>query len=93
MLLIFKLDTVEIPEVSNRQSRSQRIIEDIAKVRHIAKDENGSSVALELTGLNDDGINELIRATNEVSISRSKRLRIETHPKADHRQNMQVLSV
>ena len=93
VLLVFKLNPVQIPEVSNRNRRSERIIEDIAIVRHITKKENGSSVALELTGLNDDGINELIRVTNEVSISMSKRRRIYAESDVRNKRAAEVLPV
>lgn len=70
VLLMFKLDQ----HISSSAARSgnEKIIEHIAQVRHITNDENGASVALELVGLNDEGIDELIRATNEASIMLNK---------------------
>ena len=41
-----------------------RIIEDICEVRQVQKIENGCSIAVELVGLNDSDVDELIRLTN-----------------------------
>ncbi len=52
----------------------EKVIESIAMVKHIkANQEEGFSIALELTGLEDGDIDELIRATNEASIGIDKR--------------------
>ncbi len=45
-----------------------RIVEDIGEVRHTKAIQNGFSIAVELTGLSDSNINELIRATNAASL-------------------------
>ena len=45
-----------------------KIVEDIGEVRHITAIENGLSIAVELTGLSDSDVNELIRATNAASV-------------------------
>ena len=45
-----------------------RIVEDVGEVRHVKAIENGFSIAVELTGLGDSGVNELIRATNAASL-------------------------
>jgi hypothetical protein len=43
------------------------VVEDIAEVRHIRAISNGFSIAVELIGLSDPDIGELIRATNGAS--------------------------
>ena len=48
----------------NRKNTPSKIIEDIGEVRHVEAIQNGSSIAVELTGLSDSDLNELIRATN-----------------------------
>ena len=48
----------------DRKNTPSKIIEDIGEVRHVRTLKNGSSIAVELTGLNDSNINELIQATN-----------------------------
>ena len=48
----------------DRKNTPSKIIEDIGEVRHVKAVENGSSIAVELTGLSDSDLNELIRATN-----------------------------
>lgn len=45
-----------------------RVVEDIGEVRHIKAMQNGFSIAVELTGLSDSNVNELIRATNAASL-------------------------
>jgi len=44
-----------------------KIVEDIGEVRRVTAIENGLSIAVELTGLSDSDINELIRAANAAS--------------------------
>jgi hypothetical protein len=46
----------------------EKIIEDIGQVRHTKSIKNGFSIAVELTGLSDPNISELIRATNAASL-------------------------
>ena len=72
VLLMFKLDQKETDSETNAHTLSEKIIEHIAIVRHISDNTGQPSVALELTGLNDDDINELIRATNETLIRTNK---------------------
>ena len=45
-----------------------KIVEDIGEVRHVTAIENGLSIAVELTGLSDSDVNELIRAANAASV-------------------------
>ena len=50
----------------DRKNITSKIIEDIGEVRHVKPLPNkGSSIAVELTGLSDSDLNELIRATNK----------------------------
>jgi len=46
----------------------ERIVEDIGEVRHAEATQNGFSIAVELIGLNDSNVSELIRATNAASV-------------------------
>jgi len=70
MLVLVRLDEEEnkgpIPMPRNRKKVTS-IIEDIGEVRHTKAIQNGFSIAVELTGLSDSDINELIRATNAAS--------------------------
>ncbi len=45
-----------------------KIVEDIGEVRHIKAVTNGFSIAVELTGLSDSDVDELICATNAASL-------------------------
>ena len=58
VLLVFRLNDEE------------KVVESIAIVRHVITKESGSSLAVELTGLSESNINELICATNSASIRR-----------------------
>jgi hypothetical protein len=49
---------------TDRKSKPSKIVEDIGEVKQVRALENGSSIAVELTGLSDSNLNELIRATN-----------------------------
>jgi hypothetical protein len=51
----------------NGKTPTPRVVEDIAEVRHIRAVSNGFSIALELIGLSDSDVGELIRATNGAS--------------------------
>ena len=71
VLVILKLSEEEVRKPgSNRTDKiaPQRIVEDVGEVRHTKKIKNGFSIAVELTGLSDPNINELIRATNSASL-------------------------
>jgi len=46
----------------------EKIVEDIGQVRHTKRIKDGFSIAIELTGLSDPNINELVRVTNAVSL-------------------------
>ena len=52
----------------NVKNRPSRIVEDIGIVRHTEEAENGFSVAVELTGLSETNLSEMVRATNAVSM-------------------------
>lgn len=62
-----------------RREKSSRIIEDIGVVRHAEAVEDGFSIAVELTGLNDTNLSELVRATNAASL----KTRFSTKPVSD----------
>jgi hypothetical protein len=67
VLVVLQLSEEENMDSSLRNARSKtplRIVEDIGEVRHAKVIENGFSIAVELTGVNDSNISELIRATN-----------------------------
>ena len=65
VLVVFDLEVESLmsddPATVDRRSR---LIEDIGEVRHVKQLEKGVSVAVELSGLKDADVNELIRATN-----------------------------
>ena len=48
--------------------RRSRLIEDTGEIRHVKRLEEGVSVAVELSGLKDADVSELIRATNAALI-------------------------
>ena len=73
VLIIFALN--ELKEITqqkadvSRNLAGEKAIESLAIVRHVkATGNDGRSIALELTGIDDDDIDELIRVTNEASI-------------------------
>jgi len=70
VLVIFRLDERENPAESpskGRKTAPSRIVQDIGLVRHTKATGNGMSIAVELVGLTDSDVNEMIRATNEAS--------------------------
>ena len=71
VLVMFRLDEAkdEDSEVQrDERSEKPKVIEDTGEVRHVKAAGNGFSIAVELTGLHDPDINELIRATNAASV-------------------------
>ncbi len=67
IIVIFELEHIEEQDEqegeANHKSQS-RIVQDIGQVIHTRTIKGGFSVAVELTGLNDNDVNDLIRATN-----------------------------
>lgn len=71
VLIVFKLNEIENQAADSHRAGKPgpvRIVEDIGEVRHTRPVENGFSIAVELTGLDDSDVNELIRATNAASL-------------------------
>lgn len=60
--------TAQAAPVQNDKATPSRIVEDIGEIRHIKTVQNGFSIAVELTGLSDSNVNELVRATNTASL-------------------------
>jgi len=62
----------EYPVQSNIEQRLKnmplKIVEDIGEIRHVKTLQDGFSTGIELTGLSDSDVNELIRATNAASM-------------------------
>ncbi len=70
VLVIFGLHEQENPDQSPPKTRKtvpSKIVQDIGLVRHTKATENGLSIAVELVGLNDSDVDEMIRATNAAS--------------------------
>jgi hypothetical protein len=101
VLVVFKLDEEESRDLA-RQKRegapghfasqseaggaASKIVEDIGEVRHIKAIQNGFSIAVELTGLSDPDVSELIRATNAASLGtrpESQDFRVSENAKKD----------
>jgi len=78
VLVVLRLDEEEkqasAPEPGEDTPSTLKIVEDIGEVRHTKIIPNGFSIAVELTGLSDSDVNELIRATNAASL----RARVES---------------
>ncbi len=72
VLVVFSLDEEQNQDSDTEQPDGKmpvsKVIEDMGEVRHIRPIRNGLSIAVELTGLSDSGVNELIRATNAASL-------------------------
>jgi len=77
VLLRFRLDEEKQQDSQekghNDKDKTRRIIQDIGFVRHIKPTEDAFSFAVELTGLADSDVNELIRITNNASFEAKSR--------------------
>lgn len=71
VLVVFDLDHDygSVPTNPDGRQLARKVVEDIGIVRHVRTIEDGFSMAVELTGLNDSNISELTRATNAVSLT------------------------
>lgn len=78
VLVIFKLDRDDEGAQEDAERVTSRIIEDIGEVRRSEPTEDGFSIAIELVGLTDSDISELIRATNTASAKASSKNKAET---------------
>jgi len=71
VLVLFKLGEEENQDAdlqNTGKASAPRIIEDMGEVRHTKAIQNGLSIAVELIGLSDLNVNELIRITNAASL-------------------------
>lgn len=70
VLVVFKLNEEKQKDSDSQgagESVAPRIVEDIGQVKHSRAIEQGWSIAVELMGLSDSDVNELIRAANTAS--------------------------
>lgn len=69
VLVVLKLGEEDQKSLSQRMGKvtPEKVVEDIGLVRHTKSIKNGFSIAVELTGLSEPNISELIRATNAAS--------------------------
>ena len=74
VIVILKLSEQEQQKPNSQRTGKtapEKIVEDIGEVRHTKKIKDGFSIAVELTGLSDPNINELVRETNAASLKTS----------------------
>ena len=68
ILVVLSLDEEHRRDLTAASGGILKIVEDIGEVRHIRIIPGGFSIAVELTGLSDPDIDELIRITNAASV-------------------------
>lgn len=73
-----KTDGIYSVFAGRENNRPPRIVEDIGIVRHAEAEENGFSIAVELTGLSETNLSEMVRVTNAESLR--KRFEIQSVP-------------
>ncbi len=68
ILVVFRLNDEAKPSSGGKRRRDKsatcKVVEDLGEVRHVQAIEHGFSIAVELTGLKDSDVDELIRETN-----------------------------
>jgi len=67
VLIVFKPVGLESSEMTGAGADQEYIIEDVGQVRHCRPAEVGTSLAVELGGLGEADIDELVRVTNVIS--------------------------
>jgi len=68
VLVVFRLDEEQNKGDGEQKAPEAKIVQDIGEVRHTTIIPNGLQIAVELIGLSDSDISELIRATNAASL-------------------------
>ena len=63
---------IEQTDFVNNITRPFRVIEDIGIVKHVEEIEKGHSIAIELNNLSESNISEMVKATNEASLSNKR---------------------
>jgi uncharacterized membrane protein len=61
------LTVIGLEETRSGDGSSMKLVQGVGEVRHVKSIESGQSIAVELTGLKDSDVNELIRATNSAA--------------------------
>jgi hypothetical protein len=82
VLVVFKLDE----KMNLSPTPVSKIIEDIGEVRHSKAIKNGRSIAVELIGLRDSDVRELIQATNAASLRAGTGRRDKSTPAGSEQQ-------
>ena len=67
VLVIFQPSGVDVMPPAGEQTVRPFLIEDVGQVRHCRDIDGGTSFAVELAGLNEADIDELVRITNMIS--------------------------
>ena len=68
VLVVFSLDEEQSRDLTTSNAAILKVVEDIGVVRHTKAIPNGLSIAVELTGLSDSNVDELVRVTNAALI-------------------------
>ena len=67
VIVVIDLEEISNASGSDVAGESMKLVQGVGEVRHVKSIENGQSIAVELTGLKDSDVNELIRATNSAA--------------------------
>lgn len=73
VLVVFSLDEKQVSDSDTANTVILKVVEDIGVVRHTRTIPNGLSIAVELTGLSDSDVDELVRFTNTALIKAGAR--------------------
>jgi hypothetical protein len=87
------LQPASVRRYGNGRSAALRIVEDIGEVKHIRPLQNTFSIAVELIGLSDADINELIRATNNASRKGAPESQVVPNSVHDRQEPAEAVSV
>lgn len=71
VLVVFSLDEEQSKDLTTTNAGILKIVENIGEVRHTRVIRDGLSIAVELTGLSDSDVDELVRITNTASVEAS----------------------
>jgi len=96
VLVILKLNQIKEAGPDSEMAeeiKTLEVVEDVGEIKHITAVEDGFSIAVELVGLTDSNVNELVRATNSASVENDKQVQSSQESSDDKSESQKAASL
>jgi len=96
VLVILKLNQIKEAGPDSEAAeeiKTLEVVEDVGEIKHITTVEDGFSIAVELVGLSDSNVNELVRATNSASVENDKQVQLSRKSSEDKKEAQKAASL